>query len=122
MAWGDTKCVPPWEILFTSITTKPAIREYRARLLNIKCAAVPERFCEGVCVGCRIRMDSVRMRRPAELRRGCALKSMRGERKMEAQTEAVRRMMPNWAIIAVPVKRKLVNRWVEGRGKGERYR
>jgi hypothetical protein len=44
----------------------------------------------------------VRTKIPAELRRGCAEKSMRGLRKMLAQTEAVRRTMPAWAITAVP--------------------
>lgn len=36
----------------------------------------------------------MRMRRPAELRSGCAEKRMRGERKTLAQTEAVRRIIP----------------------------
>jgi hypothetical protein len=44
----------------------------------------------------------VRTRIPAELRRGCAEKSMRGLSKMLAQTEAVRRIMPAWAMTAVP--------------------
>lgn len=44
---------------------------------------------------------------PAELRRGCAEKSMRGLRKMLAQTEAVSNTMPAWAITAVP-RRRLV--------------
>lgn len=38
-----------------------------------------------------------------ELRMGWAEKRMRGCRKMPAQTEATRRMMPPWAMIAVPV-------------------
>jgi hypothetical protein len=42
---------------------------------------------------------------PAELRRGCAEKRIRGLRKMLAQTEAVRRIMPAWATTAVPGER-----------------
>jgi hypothetical protein len=49
-----------------------------------------------------MRIDCVRTRIPAELRRGCAEKSMRGLSKMLAQTEAVRRIMPAWAMTAVP--------------------
>jgi hypothetical protein len=54
-------------------------------------------------VGWRRRIDSVRIRRPLELRRGCAEKKMRSCRKTLAQTLAARRIMPAWAITAVPV-------------------
>jgi hypothetical protein len=47
-------------------------------------------------------MDSVMVRIPAELRRGCAEKRMRGERKTLAQTEAMRRTTPACAMTAVP--------------------
>jgi hypothetical protein len=49
-----------------------------------------------------MRIDCVRTRIPAELSRGWAEKSMRGLRNMLAQTEAVRRIMPAWAMTAVP--------------------
>jgi hypothetical protein len=50
----------------------------------------------------------VRTRIPAELRRGCAEKSMRSFRKILAQTEAVRRIMPACAITAVPEEKSVV--------------
>lgn len=84
------------------MTTRPATRDDRARPLSEECVIVPIRFWEAVCVGWSIRMDWVRNRIPAELRRGCAVKSMRGERRMSAQIRAVKRKTPNCVIIAVP--------------------
>lgn len=49
-----------------------------------------------------MRIDWVRKRRPALLRRGCAEKRITSWRKTEAQIEAMRRIMPAWAITAVP--------------------
>jgi hypothetical protein len=63
---------------------------------------VPERFCVAVCVGCKMRRDSTRKRRPAELRRGCAEKKIKSLRKMLAQIRGMRRATPAWARIAVP--------------------
>lgn len=53
-------------------------------------------------MGWRIKIAWVMNRRPAELRRGCAEKRIRSCRKMDAQTEATRRIMPAWATTAVP--------------------
>ena len=47
-------------------------------------------------------MDSVMARTAAELRSGCAEKKIKSLRKMLAQTVAKRRMMPAWAMMAVP--------------------
>ncbi len=62
-------------------------------------------------------MDCVRTSKPPEFRRGCAEKRMRGLRKTLAQTEAVRRTIPAWAITAVP--RNEVSRYFLEGGKGE---
>jgi hypothetical protein len=51
-----------------------------------------------------MRIACVIDRMPAELRRGCAAKRLRGERKTLAQMEAVRRRIPAWAMTAVPVQ------------------
>lgn len=47
-------------------------------------------------------MDSVMANIPAELRRGCAEKNIRSWRKMLDQTVATNRIIPAWAMIAVP--------------------
>lgn len=60
-------------------------------------------------------MDCVRTRRPPEFRRGCAEKRIRGLRKMLAQTEAVRSMIPACAITAVP-EGELVGSFNKGEG------
>lgn len=49
-------------------------------------------------------MDSVKTSRPEDWRRGWAENKIREWRKMLAQTEAVSRMMPAWAITAVPIR------------------
>jgi len=49
-----------------------------------------------------MRMDCVRKRMAALLRSGCAEKRIRSCRKTEAQMLATRRIMPAWAITAVP--------------------
>lgn len=86
--------MPLCEILLYSMTMSPATRASRATLLRMKCETVPLRFCSGVCVGWRRRMDCVRTRRPPVFRRGWAEKRISGLRKTLAQTEAVRRRMP----------------------------
>jgi len=59
-------------------------------------------------------MACVRAKSADELRRGWAEKKMRGWRKMPAQTEATRRIMPPCAIIAVPVMRFSWRGWRGG--------
>jgi len=49
-----------------------------------------------------MRMDSVRKSRPAEFRRGCAEKKIKGLRKTLAQTEATSKISPACAMPAVP--------------------
>ena len=47
-------------------------------------------------------MDSAMARTAEELRRGCAEKKIKSWRKMPAQTVANSRIMPAWAMMAVP--------------------
>jgi hypothetical protein len=58
-----------------------------------------------------MRMDCVRKRMPALFRRGCAEKRISWLRKTLAQTLATRRIMPAWAITAVPGERLVMVEW-----------
>ena len=68
MACGDSKCVPPCEILLYSITIRPAMSVNTEVPFSTAWMLVPVRFCFGVWVGCKTRMAWVVRRMPAELR------------------------------------------------------
>lgn len=68
IACGEAKCSCPGPALFSSMMTRPAVRALVPIRWKRKWASVPERFWEGVCVGCRIRAAWIARRKPAELR------------------------------------------------------